>query len=179
MAGTGNPWTSPEWRKKEEMGDLVNEIVREAISEREAQAEAAPGAAQPRKHRQMVMALVLGVLLVSVAMSMALPSLFAQRTIPDELIGEWITSDPRYMDRGFKLSRTSIAFYAGEGGTEVLVHPIDRVETSPAENGTLYVVQYSDSVGRTYQFSFFHERDPHSVIRFKNQQEMEWSKKGP
>ena len=171
--------TSPEGGKKEELQDLVKEIVTEAISEREAQAEAARKAARSPKHRQMVMALVLGVLLVSVAVSMALPLLFAQRTIPDELIGEWVSSHPRYMDRGFKLSRTSIAFYAGEGGTQVFVYPIDRVETSPAENRTLYVVQYSDSAGRTYQFSFFHEPDPHGFIRLKNQQEMEWSKKGP
>ncbi len=177
MAGPNR--TSPEGGEKEELRDLANELVTEVTSEREAQAEAARQAAQPRKHRQMVMALLLGVLLVSVAVSMALPLLFARRTIPDELIGEWITPDPRYMDRGFKLSRTSIAFYAGEGGTQVFVYPIDRVETSPAENGTLYVVQYSDRVGRTYQFSFFHERDPHSVIRFKNQPEIEWSKKGP
>ncbi len=178
MAGPNNPWTSPEGGEKEELQDLGKEIVTEAISEREAQAEAARKAARSPKHRQMVMALVLGVLLVSVAVSMALPLLFPQRTIPDELIGEWVSSHPRYMDRGFKLSRTSIAFYAGEGGTQVFVYPIDRVETSPAENGTLYVVQYSDSAGRN-QFSFFHEPDPHGVIRFKNQPEMEWSKKGP
>ena len=49
MADPGNPWTSPEGGKKEELRDLVKEIVTEAISEHGTQAEAARKAAQPPK----------------------------------------------------------------------------------------------------------------------------------
>jgi hypothetical protein len=95
--------------------------------------------------------------------------------VPEELLGEWHTSDPNYSDRFFEITPASITFTTG--GTTGATGTIKQVTTTPDGNRTLYTVQY-DLEGAHNVVSFYFESGPPNgdVIRFKNQQHTMWTR---
>jgi hypothetical protein len=98
------------------------------------------------------------------------------RTVPDELVGVWKTSEPRYADRFLELTRTSIAFGTGEGKADV--RSVAAVEKAREDGKILYTVSYADPEGHESTFSFYYDPARAGVIRLKNQQSFEWTKQG-
>ncbi len=94
--------------------------------------------------------------------------------MPEDLIGVWRTADKKYADRHFELNADRVIF--STGGWGVTAHPIDRMEEHSENGRTFYIIYYStDDEGGESQFSFYY--DPvQDVIRFKNQEQMEWVK---
>ena len=98
-------------------------------------------------------------------------------TVPQELIGVWVTDDPKYVDHPFEIKRDTLIFEQGLGYFDFDVFPIVDLEKRDADGTTLYIVHYLLPAGRKFEFSFYYASTEGGVIRFKNQPEMKWIKK--
>ena len=98
------------------------------------------------------------------------------RTVPDHLIGVWKTSEPKYEDRFFEIDRSTITF--GIGGGNFDTHPIINIEIEKVAEtkGHLYTIYYKDREGQKFKFSFYYHPADHGMIRFKNQDQIVWTK---
>jgi hypothetical protein len=96
-------------------------------------------------------------------------------TLPEELVGVWKTSAPKYADRYFELQRNTIIFGTGEGTTST--HLIDSVEEARKGDQILYTISYTED-GKRYEWSFYYDPAHSKSIRLKNQAPMVWTKKG-
>jgi hypothetical protein len=93
---------------------------------------------------------------------------------PDSLIGRWTTSESRYKDRFFELSKTTFTYGLGED--KIDVHFISSIEKSVQDNNTLYTINYHNIDGLEYTRSFYYYPANGGVIKFKNQKNVEWTK---
>jgi hypothetical protein len=98
-------------------------------------------------------------------------------TVPQELIGVWVTKDPNYADRPFEIKKNTVIFEQGLGYLDFDVYPIAGVKKTDLENQTLYIIYYTISSGKRFEFSFYFSAAKGGEIRFKNQPEMVWTKK--
>ena len=95
------------------------------------------------------------------------------KSVPDELIGVWRTTAPKYADRFLKLTRTAIIF--GTGGEDSYTRTVVAAEKSRLDGDTLYTVFYADAEGE-YRFAFYYESLGGGVIRYKNQRAIAWTR---
>ncbi len=98
-------------------------------------------------------------------------------TVPEELIGVWVTDDPKYLDNPFEIKRNTLIFEQGFGYFDFDVFPIVDLEKTDAGGDALYIIYYLIPAGRKFEFSFYYAATEGGVIRFKNQPEMKWTKK--
>jgi len=98
--------------------------------------------------------------------------------IPDGAVGVWTTLSPRYADRSFRLTKTTLTIHLGP--QDSTFHPIVRVEADEdqEEDATHYTVFY-EYYRDIYEFNFLYDVDPDTTIRFLNQREMIWRKQTP
>jgi len=97
--------------------------------------------------------------------------------VPDDLIGVWETAAPTYADRFFEIRTDEIIFGTGEEKFDTYPITKIKIEKDRGEQGTLYVIWYKNIEGQEYKFSFYYDPANQGTIRFKNQQEMVWTKK--
>jgi hypothetical protein len=97
-----------------------------------------------------------------------------EKTIPDDLLGMWKTSEPEYADRFFELKKDEIIFATGENNTDT--YSVASVEQAHDEEGILYNVHYLNLEGQQYTFSIYYAPTNHGVIRFKNQKHFTWTR---
>ena len=97
-------------------------------------------------------------------------------TVPEDLIGVWETTSTAYEDRFFEITSGEVIFGTGENTSDT--YPIAKIkmEKVPAQR-TLYVICYKIVEGKEYKFSFYYDPANRGRIRFKNQQEMVWTRK--
>jgi hypothetical protein len=95
------------------------------------------------------------------------------KSVPDELVGVWRTTAPKYADRFLKLTRTAIIF--GTGGEGSYARTVVAVEKSREDGDTLYTVFYVDAEGE-YKLAFYYESQNGGVIRYKNQRAIAWTR---
>ena len=97
----------------------------------------------------------------------------ADTLVPVELIGEWHTSNATYSDRSFEIDPVSISF--GTGAGTVTRGSIRKVSAVPQGARTLYTISYKtdESVNKV---SFYYETGKGKVIRFRNQENIAWTK---
>ena len=98
------------------------------------------------------------------------------RTLPEELEGTWRCDDPRYEDRYFKLSPSTVAL--GIGNHRIFIHSIVRFEQQKIDNRTLFTVYYHDQDGFEQKMAFYYDASGEGAIQFKNQPEFIWHKSG-
>ena len=98
-------------------------------------------------------------------------------TIPDKLIGVWVTDDPKYVAHPFEIKKETLIFEQGLGYLDFDVFPIVDLEKKDAGGSTLYIIHYVLPAGKKFEFSFYYTPTEGGVIRFKNQPEMKWTKK--
>ena len=98
-------------------------------------------------------------------------------SVPEELIGIWVTDDPKYVNHPFEIKKGTLIFEQGLGYLDFAVFPIVNVEKSDTGVDTLYIIYYLIPAGRKFEFSFYYTPTEGGVIRFKNQPEMKWTKK--
>ena len=96
------------------------------------------------------------------------------KTVPDELVGTWKTSAPKYADAYIEMSRTTITFGAGEAGS--YVRSVSSVEKVREGGNTLYTVFYVDAQGVEYKLAFYYEPGNGGAMRWKNQQSIAWAR---
>ena len=95
------------------------------------------------------------------------------KRLPEELLGEWRTTDPVYADRTFEMDHVCITFTIGEG--TVSVGFIKDVKQIPDGNRILYTVSYIvDDVPN--EVSFFYDPNNGKNLWFKNQEKVVWKK---
>ena len=97
-------------------------------------------------------------------------------TVPEELIGVWVTDDPRYVNHPFEIKKDTLIFEQGLGFFDFDVFPIGNLEKIDKDGNTLYIIHYLLPAGRKFEFSFYYASTEGGVIRFKNQPEMKWTK---
>lgn len=98
-------------------------------------------------------------------------------TVPEELVGVWVTEDPDYSDRPFEIKKNTVIFEQGLGYLDFDVYPIAEVNKTESEGQTLYIIYYTIPSGKKFEFSFYYSAANGGEIRFKNQPEMLWTKK--
>lgn len=111
-------------------------------------------------------------ILVAVAIFMFLPK--KNKELPENLMGRWTTSEPKYIDRYFELTKTTFTYGLGENKENVYI--ISSIEKSMEGNKTLYTISYKDPAGLVLTRSFYFESVDGGVIKFKNQKKIEWTK---
>ena len=97
--------------------------------------------------------------------------------VPENLIGVWGTSDPAYADRPFEITRYEVIFHTGEQTSDTYPIKSIEMEKTPGEEGTLYIINYTNREGLKYEFSFYYNPAREGEIRYKNQRQMLWTKK--
>ncbi len=97
-------------------------------------------------------------------------------TVPGDLIGVWKTTAPTYADRFFEIKTDEVIFGTGDGNFDTYAITRIEIEKDREQKGTLYTIGYKNPTGQEYKFSFYYELTNQGVIRFKNQQEMIWTK---
>jgi hypothetical protein len=75
------------------------------------------------------------------------------KDVPDELVGVWKTSAPKYADRSFELKKNTITITAGESGSET--YPVTKTEMEPHDGEKLYSVYYVAGDGDTQTWVFY------------------------
>jgi hypothetical protein len=95
------------------------------------------------------------------------------KKIPNELVGEWHTTDPDYADRSFEIDSVCITFTTG-GGT-VSTGFIKEVKEVPEGSRMLYTISYTVDDDPN-EVSFYYDANKGKVIRFKNQEKIVWKK---
>jgi hypothetical protein len=96
----------------------------------------------------------------------------ANTRVPDELIGEWHTSNAIYSDRSFEIDPVSISF--GTGGGTVTTGFIRKVSVVQQGARTLYTISYQtdESVN---EVCLYYETAKGKVIHFRNQESIAWT----
>ena len=98
-------------------------------------------------------------------------------TVPEELIGVWVTDDPKYADHPFEIKKETLIFEQGLGYFDFDVYPIVDLEKTDADGDILYIIYYLIPAGHKFEFSFIYAPIEGGEIKFKNQPEMKWTKK--
>ena len=93
--------------------------------------------------------------------------------VPDELIGEWHTSNAIYSDRSFEIDPVSISF--GTGGGTVTTGFIRKVSAVQEGARTLYTISYQTDES-VLEACFYYETAKGKVIRFRHQEGIAWTK---
>jgi len=131
----------------------------------------------PVLRRMMVMSIRLKVFVLCVVVTALFGcQIWADKTVPEEVSGVWETSAPRYVDSTFELKDEMIIFT--NGMTYVNVNFITDIKQSPEKDKTLFVIYFENKEGLEYQRSFYYYKGQNGgMIRFKNQMNVEWTKK--
>jgi hypothetical protein len=93
--------------------------------------------------------------------------------VPRDLVGEWHTNDPSYLDRWFEIDPVAIHFVTGEG--QVSTGFIKAVKSNSENRKTLYTISYSVD-GSPNEVSFYFEVNKVQMIRFTHQEKTVWTK---
>ena len=92
----------------------------------------------------------------------------------DSFMGVWKTSAPKYKDSFFEITESTITFGTGNGYSKNFT--VDRVIKTAEEKKTVYKISYIDVEGADFKRAFYYTPKNNGVIRFKNQQQIEWTR---
>jgi hypothetical protein len=117
-----------------------------------------------------------GLVLLIFFLALSLFQCGRKATVPGDLIGVWKTTTEPYADLFFEIKADEVVFGTGEGSFDTYRITKIKTEKDPREQGTLFILCYRTIEGQEYKFSFYYDPANHGSIRFKNQQEMVWTK---
>jgi hypothetical protein len=115
---------------------------------------------------------IVGFILIAASIFMFFPK--KNKDLSEDLIGRWTTSEPKYVDRFLELTKTTLTYGLGENKKNS--YSISSVEKSIEGINILYTISYKDRDGLAFTRSFYYEPSNGGVIRFKNQENIEWTK---
>ena len=100
--------------------------------------------------------------------------------VPDELVGVWRTSAPKYADCYFELTQDLMIFANEAHLEERSVNRISGIKKTDRGKAILYTfsyeVHFEDEEGKKGKFSFYYDPSEGGSIRFKNQPRIKWRK---
>ena len=98
---------------------------------------------------------------------------FDSRTVPQQLIGTWETTEPRYASCTLQITEESLIFTNGIKFVEV--NPIRRITRVEEGKGVLYNIEYKNKEGGEFGLSLYCIHSGKlEIIRFKHQPNIEW-----
>ena len=97
-------------------------------------------------------------------------------TIPDDLLGAWKTSAPKYKRCFFEITKDSITFVNRDSLEGPDINTIVKIEITKEEKQILYTIHYKKMKGEKYKFPFYYDTSEGGTILLKNQKEIEWRK---
>jgi hypothetical protein len=97
-------------------------------------------------------------------------------TLPHELLGVWKTTVPKYKDCSFILKQGFVIYLSGELLENIDVNFISRIDKSPRDKGTLYTLYCLKEKGQEFIVSFYYYPEKGGLIRFKNQNRIDWKR---
>jgi hypothetical protein len=97
-------------------------------------------------------------------------------TIPNELIGVWKTWAPKYGNCSMEITNYTITF--SDGDEHININTIKDVkrEKPTSEHRILYTIYYVNREGDEYKCSLYYNPAHNGELRFKNEQEIMWTK---
>ncbi len=173
-------------RSERELRSIVREIVTEVLEDveavRRAAAEPVEVVTVPQlmihrmrlSPRQIFFAVAAAVILIGGPITWAAWPQSAE--IPEGAVGLWRTVTPRYADRAFRITKSTLTFHVSP--QDSTFHPIVRVSETEyrEERGTTQYTVFYAHYRDEYEFTFLYREDPDTTIRFINQKEMAWRK---
>ena len=97
-------------------------------------------------------------------------------TVPDELTGVWKASVLKYENCFFELNKHIIIFANGNLLENRDVNFISKIESTHKEVQILYSIYYVNLEDKKFKLSFYYDPSDGGIIRFKNQEKIEWRK---
>jgi hypothetical protein len=101
--------------------------------------------------------------------------------VPDELVGVWETSEPKYKGCYFELTEDLMIFVNEAHLEKRSVNRISGIKKTDRGKQVLYTfsyeVHFEDEEGKKGKFSFYYDPSEGGAIRFKNQLEIKWIKR--
>lgn len=92
---------------------------------------------------------------------------------PPAILGRWTTTDPRYADRAFEITKETV--YIHQGGNNFAAYAVKGFQITVAnDDDPVHSVVYVDDAAEEYEFRFYVSSEDGGVIRFTNQREMVW-----
>jgi hypothetical protein len=97
--------------------------------------------------------------------------------VPDELLGVWETSEPKYKGCYFEVTSEDIIFKDIE--EDINFFKITKIESEedPDEDFITYIITYVDPEGLPFEHSVLYFPKEKGTIRFKNQTNIIWVKR--
>ena len=92
---------------------------------------------------------------------------------PEDLVGTWVTENPRYPDRALVIARDHIELHLGEEGG-IQSHPIRTIRVVQDPDRWTYEIDYENS-GRNQTLEVY--LHPDGVLRFRNPPNEVWRQK--
>lgn len=99
-----------------------------------------------------------------------------KNTVPEELLGVWKTSAPKYKDCFLELTKVAIIFKTAEGEDDYNNIKSIKKKKIPNEKCILYTISYLDRERQEFKFPIYYDLANNGVIRFKNQPRISWTK---
>jgi hypothetical protein len=112
---------------------------------------------------------------IAILMSLSGCQSTREATLPQELVGVWRTTHPKYADRFFELTGRQITF--GMGGNSLTKYTIAGIEHRHKEGEVLYRILYWSEDVQEDVFAIRYSSQT-GVVRLDNQNQVEWKKKG-
>jgi hypothetical protein len=115
---------------------------------------------------------ILAFILVALSLFMFFPK--KNKDVPENLIGKWRTSEPRYQDRFFEITKETLIY--GLGGDQTDVYFISSMEESLEGNNRLYTINYENADGLKFTQSFYYHPENGGSIQLKHQEHIKWKR---
>jgi hypothetical protein len=94
--------------------------------------------------------------------------------IPENLIGKWITSEPRYHDRFLEITKETLVY--GLGGGKEDVYPISSITKDLKDDSILFTINFESKDGHKFTRSFSYAPCNGGEIRLKHEENVAWHK---
>jgi hypothetical protein len=153
----------------EEARDLANQVAAERTAR--AKEDAASSGDDGRRRRRVRLALLVGlaVVLGGVAGGRYLWDVGPGAPIPEAVLGTWTTTEPRYVDRAFELTASTVTF---RSPGVALTYPIRHVRHEATER-THHLFIECDDAGTQITVALVYDSARGSLL-FAHQPEVEW-----
>jgi hypothetical protein len=97
--------------------------------------------------------------------------------VPEELLGVWETSDPKYEGCYFEVTSEDIIFKDVEEDVNFFKITKIEAEQGPDEDFVTYLITYADLEGPPFEQPVLYFPGEEGTIRFKNQTNIVWVKR--
>ena len=115
---------------------------------------------------------IIGIVIFILLATIVIARLSLNRDLPVKLHGVWETSHTDYKNRYLYLSKNAIGFGTGDIGVDW--YGIISVDETVKRNKVIYIIEFRKDDGAEFKRSLYYYPVDSGIIKFKNQEEIEW-----